>query len=45
MDNSLIEAAHDLGASRLTIFIRIIIPYAAPGITSGIHSGLYAGSR
>jgi spermidine/putrescine transport system permease protein len=35
MDDSLIEAAHDLGASRLTIFIRIIIPYAAPGITSG----------
>ncbi len=35
MDDSLIEAAHDLGASRLTIFYRIIIPYAAPGITSG----------
>jgi len=35
MDDSLIEAAHDLGASPLTIFFRIIIPYAAPGITSG----------
>ena len=35
MDDSLIEAAHDLGASPMTIFIRIIIPYAAPGITSG----------
>jgi spermidine/putrescine transport system permease protein len=35
MDDSLIEAAHDLGASPLTIFYRIIIPYAAPGITSG----------
>jgi spermidine/putrescine transport system permease protein len=35
MDDSLIEAAHDLGASPLTIFCRIIIPYAAPGITSG----------
>jgi len=35
MDDSLIEAAHDLGASPVTIFLRIIIPYAAPGITSG----------
>ena len=35
MDDSLIEAAHDLGASKLTIFTRIVIPYAAPGITSG----------
>jgi spermidine/putrescine transport system permease protein len=35
MDDSLIEAAHDLGAAPLTIFFRIIIPYAAPGITSG----------
>jgi spermidine/putrescine transport system permease protein len=35
MDDSLIEAAHDLGASQITIFYRIIIPYVAPGITSG----------
>lgn len=35
MDDSLIEAAHDLGASKMTIFFRIVIPYAAPGITSG----------
>jgi spermidine/putrescine transport system permease protein len=35
MDDSLIEAAHDLGASKVTIFFKIIIPYAAPGITSG----------
>jgi spermidine/putrescine transport system permease protein len=35
MDDSLIEAAHDLGASPITIFLRIVIPYAAPGITSG----------
>lgn len=35
LDDSLIEAAHDLGASPFTIFIRIVIPYAAPGITSG----------
>jgi spermidine/putrescine transport system permease protein len=35
LDDSLIEAAHDLGASPLTIFTHIVIPYAAPGITSG----------
>ncbi len=35
MDDSMIEAAHDLGASAPTIFFRIVIPYAAPGITSG----------
>ncbi|MGW8195367.1 MAG: ABC transporter permease [Desulforhopalus sp.] len=35
LDDSMIEAAHDLGASPFTIFIRIVIPYAAPGITSG----------
>ena len=35
MDDSLIEAAHDLGASKPIIFFKIVIPYAAPGITSG----------
>ena len=35
MDDSLIEAACDLGASKWDIFIKIIIPYAKPGITSG----------
>ncbi len=35
LDDSMIEAAHDLGASPITIFFRIVIPYAAPGITSG----------
>ncbi|HHH40226.1 MAG TPA: ABC transporter permease [Sedimenticola sp.] len=35
LDDALIEAAHDLGASKFTIFRRIVIPYAAPGITSG----------
>ncbi len=35
LDDSLIEAAYDLGASKLTILRKIVIPYAAPGITSG----------
>ena len=35
LDDSLIEAASDLGASKWTIFTQIIIPYSIPGITSG----------
>ncbi|MEA1914166.1 MAG: ABC transporter permease [Campylobacterota bacterium] len=35
LDDSLIEAASDLGASKWTIFTQIIIPYAMPGIASG----------
>ena len=35
MDDSYIEAAHDLGASKTVIFFKIVIPYATPGIVSG----------
>ena len=35
LDNSLIEAAYDLGASMRSILFRIIIPHATPGIVSG----------
>lgn len=35
LDDSLIEAAYDLGAGKLAIWRRIIIPYAMPGIMSG----------
>jgi len=35
MDNSLIEAGYNLGGSRLTVFRRIIVPYAMPGIVAG----------
>lgn len=35
LDNSLIEAAYDLGASKLCIWRTIIIPHCKPGITSG----------
>lgn len=35
LDDSLIEAAHDLGAGKLTIWRTIIIPHVKPGITSG----------
>jgi len=35
LDDSLIEAASDLGASKWTIITRIVIPHAMPGIASG----------
>jgi spermidine/putrescine transport system permease protein len=35
LDNSLIEAAYDLGASGYSILKTIVIPHAAPGITAG----------
>jgi spermidine/putrescine transport system permease protein len=35
LDNSLIEAAYDLGAGGFTTVRTIVIPHAAPGITAG----------
>ena len=35
LDDSLIEAAYDLGGQRLNIMRQIIIPHAAPGIAAG----------
>ena len=35
LDNSLIEAAYDLGGNMWTILFKIIIPHATPGIVSG----------
>jgi len=35
LDDSLIEAACDLGASKWVIYTKIVIPYAMPGIISG----------
>jgi spermidine/putrescine transport system permease protein len=35
LDNSLIEAAYDLGANGFAILRDIVIPHAAPGITAG----------
>jgi spermidine/putrescine transport system permease protein len=35
LDDSLIEAASDLGASKWTIITRIVIPHSMPGIASG----------
>ena len=35
LDNALIEAAYDLGASGLAVLRTVVIPHAAPGITAG----------
>ena len=36
MDNSLVEAAYDLGANRWQSFWKVIVPLSMPGVYSGI---------
>lgn len=36
LDNSLVEAANDLGSGRITTFRRVILPLSLPGLLSGI---------
>lgn len=36
MDNSIVEAAQDLGSNRLHIMRRVVIPLSKPGILSGV---------
>ena len=36
MDNSLLEAASDLGANKFTVFLRVTLPLSVPGIISGM---------
>ena len=36
MDNSLLEAARDLGANSATVFRKVILPLSLPGVISGI---------
>ena len=36
LDNSLVEAAHDLGSGRITTFRRVILPLSLQGLLSGI---------
>ena len=35
MDRRLLDAAHDLGASRLSTFLRITLPMSLPGVAAG----------
>ena len=36
LDNSLVEAAYDLGSGRATTFRRVILPLSLPGLLSGV---------
>jgi spermidine/putrescine transport system permease protein len=36
MDNQLLEAAYDLGSSKMDAFIKITLPLSLPGIVSGV---------
>jgi len=40
MSSSLIDAARDLGASRLNILTKVILPYISPGIFAGFFMAL-----
>ncbi len=36
MDNSVIEAAQDLGAGKRSVFTKVVLPLSVPGVISGI---------
>lgn len=36
IDNSLIEAAEDLGANKITVFGKVILPLSVPGVITGV---------
>ena len=45
LDRNQIEAARDMGASWTMIHRRVVIPFAKPGISSGLHHGVHVVGR
>ena len=45
LDESLVEAAADLGAPPWRVFLRVVLPLTLPGIAAGSAAGLYPGDR
>ena len=43
IDQSLVEAAQDLGASTTKTLVRVLIPMSVPGISTGHHHGVCPG--
>ena len=42
MDHSYIEAAQDLGANPVQVFLKAVLPLSMPGVMSGIMDGVHA---
>ena len=44
IDNSVIEAAQDLGANNRNVFLKVVLPMSMPGVISGVHAVQGGGS-
>ena len=42
MDHSYIEAAQDLGANPVQVFLKAVLPLSMPGVSEWYHDGVHA---